>query len=89
MGKKFLNGLAYFALIIIGLLMLINGVLPRIGIEISGPAIGVLELIKNLFVLLTIGIVAYNYTLGKAKWVKVLYWIAVIIFIAANIFNFI
>lgn len=89
MSKKFLNGLAYFALIITGLLMLISGVLPRIGIEISGSAIGVLELIKNLFVLLVIGGVAYNYILGKAKWIKVLYWIAVIVFIAANIFNFI
>ena len=89
MNKNFLSGLSYVALIIAGLLMLISGILPHLGLNIDGAIIGVLNLIKNLFILIVIGTVAYDFTLKKKKWVKVLYWVAVFVFIAANLFNFI
>ena len=89
MNKNFLSGLSYVALIIAGLLMLISGILPHIGLEIDGTIIGVLNLIKNLLVLIVIGTIAYDFTAGKKKWVKIMYWIAVFVFLAANLFNFI
>ena len=84
-NKNALNTLSYVALIIVALLMLINHVLPLIGLDISGPLVNVLETIKNLFVLIVIGISAYNFLPGRAKWVSVLFWIAIIVYVVGTV----
>ena len=84
-NKNVLNTLSYVALIIVALLMLINHVLPLIGLDISGPLVNVLETIKNLFVLIVIGISAYNFLPGRAKWVSVLFWIAIIVYVVGTV----
>lgn len=84
-NKNTLNTLSYVALIIVALLMLINHVLPLIGLDIGGPLVNVLETIKNVFVLMVIGISAYNFLPGRAKWVSVLFWVAIIVYVVGTI----
>lgn len=84
-NKNTLNTLSYVALIIVALLMLINHVLPLVGLDISGPLVNVLETIKNVFVLMVIGISAYNFLPGRAKWVSVLFWVAIIVYVVGTI----
>lgn len=84
-NKNFINTLSYVSLIIVALLILINNILPIIGLEIGGTIINVLETVKNLFILIVIGTSAYNFLPGKAKWVKVLFWVSVIVFIAGSV----
>lgn len=84
-NKNTLNTLSYVALIIVALLMLINHVLPLVGLDIGGPLVNVLETIKNVFVLMVIGISAYNFLPGRAKWVSVLFWVAIIVYVVGTI----
>lgn len=84
-NKNTLNTLSYVALIIVALLMLINHVLPLVGLDIGGPLVNVLETIKNVFVLIVIGISAYNFLPGRAKWVSVLFWVAIIVYVVGTI----
>ena len=85
-NKNILNTLSYLALIIVALLLLVNNILPAIGIDVSGPFFNVLGTIKEMFVLIVIGIAAYNFTSGKAKWITILFWIAIIVYIVSVMF---
>ncbi|MDE6411393.1 MAG: hypothetical protein K2L02_02525 [Clostridia bacterium] len=76
---------SYIALIIAGILIFILNLLPIIGIEIHGKILGALELAKNITLLVGIGFGAYAFTRGKKIWVAVLFWIALVLYIASVI----
>ena len=80
-----LKAMAYIAFIVIAVLIVVNNLFPLMGITIGGPIKNTLETVKNVLVLLVLGIMAFNFASGCAKWVKVLYWIALVIFIAGTI----
>ena len=83
--KNTLNVLSYVALVIIALLLVISRFLPIVGITISGPIVNLLSTVKDVFVLIVIGISAYNFTSGNVKWVKILFWVAIIVYIVATV----
>ncbi len=84
-NKDLLNTLSYIALIIVAFLLVIRNLLPIVGINLSGPIFSILETVQNVFVLLVIGICAYNFISGKAKWINILFWIAIVVFIVATV----
>lgn len=84
--KGILKTLSYVSLIIIALLVVITNLLPRIGLNINGPIVNLLSTVKDLFVLAVIGITAFDFTHGKENWVRILYWVAVAIFVVGIIF---
>ena len=84
-SKNTLNALSFFALMIIAFLLLIERFLPIIGITIGGSFIGILDTIKDLFVLIVIGISAFNFAKNGKKNVKILFWVAVVVYIVATI----
>ncbi|MBE5734074.1 MAG: hypothetical protein E7347_03375 [Clostridiales bacterium] len=84
-SKNTLNALSFFALMIIGLLLVIERLLPIVGINISGVMVGVLSTVKDVFVLIVIGLSAYNFTSGNTRLIKNLFWIAVAIYIVATV----
>lgn len=83
-NKNTLNLMAYVAFIAVALLIVINNLLPLLGITVGGTLKNVLETFKNVLVLLVLGIMAFNFTTNCAKWIKILYWIALVIFIAGT-----
>ena len=83
--KNTLNVLSYVALVIIALLLVISRFLPIVGINISGPIVSLLSTVKDVFVLIVIGISAYNFMAGNVKWVKILFWVAIIVYIVATV----
>ena len=85
-NTNILSMLSYVAMIILALLLLISNVLPMIGLNIGGAFINVLNTIQNVLVLIVVGVSAYNFVQGRAKWVNVLYWVAVIVFIVGTVF---
>lgn len=85
-NKTLLNTLSFVALAIIALLILLCNILPLLGVTIGGPVINALETVKNILILIVIGICAYNFTVGKAKWIKILFWISVLIFVVGTVF---
>ncbi|MBR2498200.1 MAG: hypothetical protein IKB67_00575 [Clostridia bacterium] len=84
-NKNILNVMSYIAFVIIALLILMNNLLPLIDVTIGPKIKNVLETVQNLLVLIVLGVLSYKFTLSSAKWIKVLYWIALIIFIAGTV----
>ena len=81
-NKNLLNFLSFASLVSVALLIFVGQFLPVIGIEIKGALFNILNTVKEIFVVIVIGFTAYRFVVGKAKWVKVLYWIAIVLFIA-------
>ena len=80
-----LKAMSYIAFVVIALLIVVNNLFPLIGISITGPITNILETTKNVLILLILGIMAFKFATGCAKWVKVVYWIALVIFIAGTV----
>ena len=75
---------SFIALMLAALLLLVNGVLPKIGIDVEGTLFNVLGLVKDLALLLGVAIGAYSFVVGLSKHKKgwmITYWIAVIIYV--------
>ncbi len=84
-NKNILNLLAYCALIIVALLMFVDNLLPLVGIEVKGVFFNILRTISNIFTIIILGVSAYKFTSDSKKWVRILYWIAVAVFVIATV----
>ena len=84
-NRGLVNFLSYIALLVIAVLMVTGNLLPMFGIEITGTFISVLNTIRNILILLVIGFAAFNYIPGKPKWIKLLFWISIAVFIVGTI----
>ena len=86
-NKSIMNVLSYVAFLTVALLLAISKFLPLIGVsEIKGTLINVLETIQNVLILIIIGVLASRFAFNQgAKWIKVLYWIALAIFILGTV----
>ena len=83
--NNFLNLIAFLALLIVAVLFTISGVLPHLGIQVQGVAINILDTIRSVFILIIIGCFSYNFVKTKAKWVKIIYWISIAIYVAGTV----
>ncbi len=83
--KKALNLISYVALIIIAFLLLITQILPMVGLNVDGSLVNLLSTVQNVLVLIVIGINAYSFASNNKKWVNILFWVAVIVFIVATV----
>ncbi|MBQ8885201.1 MAG: DUF4310 family protein [Clostridia bacterium] len=73
---------SYFALIISAFLFLFGGIF-------QGRLTGVLNLIGQLMLLVGIGIPAYDFTCGKHIAWRVIYWIALVVYVFGCVFGLI
>lgn len=84
-NKSVLNLFAFIALITLAILEVLTG-LNGIGVELFGGTIlSLLNTIKNICVVIVIGILAYNFVAGKKKGFIITYWICVAIFVVATV----
>ncbi len=83
--KDLLKTISYLALIIFALLLAVERILPLVGISLQGVLLYVLDTIKNIFIIIVIGVNAYSFVEGKADWIKWLYWIAIIVIVVATV----
>ena len=83
-NKSILDTLTYVALIIVAILLFARWIAPIISL---GPILtNLLESVQNILVLIVVGISAFNFaSTNSKKWIKILFWIAVVIFIAGTI----
>ena len=75
-----LKGCSYFALVIAATMFLIGGIF-------TGSVASIINLIAKLFVLIGIGIAAYDYTRGKKTAWRVIYWIALVVYVLGCVFG--
>lgn len=80
---------SFISLIIIATLVLINNVLPLVGIEISGVLFSVLDFVKNILIIIVVGSLAYTFTVGKKNYVKVIYYVSLAVYIIGMLLLFI
>lgn len=85
-NKNFMNVLSYIALLIVALLLAISNLLPLIGVSVVGPLVNALKTAQNVLILVIIGVLAYRFAFNQGvKWVKVLYWIAIAVFVVGTV----
>lgn len=75
-----LKNCSYFALVIAAAMFLIGGIF-------SGKIQSILNLIAQIFLLIGIGVPAYDYTRGKKKAWRIIYWIALIVYVLGCVFG--
>lgn len=88
-NKNLINVVAYVALVIVALLMFVDRLLPVVGVSITGGWLlvffNVLRTISNLLTIIILGIAGYRFAANGKKWIKVLYWLSVAVFVVATI----
>ena len=84
-NKNLLNILSFVALVIIALLLAIENLLPLIGVELRGTLINVLNTVKNIFIMIVVGVSAFNFVSNRAKWLRLFFWIAILIIAVATV----
>lgn len=83
-GKNILNTLSYIALIIVAFLLFARWLSPII--SLGGAVTKVLETLQNILILIVIGISAFNFSnSSNRKWVKIVFWVAVAIFVVGTV----
>ncbi len=84
-NKSILNLFAFIALITLAILEILTG-LNSLGLELFGATVlNLLNTIKNICVVIVIGILAYSFVADKKKGWKITYWICVAIFIVGTV----
>lgn len=78
-GKSWLlRACSYIALVVAAFVFVLGGVFNACNL---GSVVGVFNLIGQICLLIGIGIPAYDYTRGKPMAWRVVYWVALIIYI--------
>lgn len=77
-----LNLMSFVALVIVAVLVVVNKLLPVVGVNTTGPFFHALETVEKLFTIIVIGISAYNFVAKKGKAIKITYWVSVALFVA-------
>ena len=85
--KNLLNCLSFFALVIVAILIVVNNLLPLIGIEIKGMLFSILNTVKEIFILIVVGLSAYNFVSYKSKTWKTIFWVGVALFVAGVVLS--
>ena len=84
-NQNLIKTISFIALIIVALLLAIEYLLPIIGVELKGTLINVLNTVKNIFITIVVGVNAFNFVDGKAKWVKWTFWISILVILVVTI----
>lgn len=83
------NLFSYIVLIVASILIFVNNLLPAVGITMGGVVFNILETLKDVLILIMIGIMSYNFILGKGKVAKIFYWVAIVIFVVGVVLRWI
>ena len=75
----------YVALILAALLILVTNVLPLLGLNIGGPILGAIVLVRDIALLLGIAFGAYSFACSSGKAAIIIYWIAIAVYVASAI----
>ena len=88
MKKNTINFISFAALFIVALLVLVNNILPLIGVEVKGLLFVILETIKDVFFLIVVGVSAYGFVANKTKAWKIVFAVVFVLFLVGMILRF-
>lgn len=78
---------AYIALLIAAALFLFNGLMNLLEISVSGKLLSAIRLIGNICLAVGIAFPAYDYTRGRKSVWRILFWIALIVYLLGCVFG--
>ena len=76
---------SFIALLLAAVLILINTILRWCGIEIGGPIIGALTLVKDIALLIGIAFAAWSFARAGGKTTTIIFWVAIVVYVASAI----
>ncbi len=83
--KSFLSCLAFIAFIVLAVLIALSG-LSSLNIEIFGSTVlKVLETVKNVCILVVLGYLSFVFVKTSGKFLKIVFFVAVCVFVAGTI----
>ena len=80
-----INFVAFVAIMVIALLEVFSVLAHFNVLTVGGTLINVLNTIKNVAVILVMGITAYKYASNRKKGIRIAYWVAVLIIVVATV----
>ena len=84
-NKTIMDLIAYVALVVVAVLIILTG-LDAVGVKIFGSTVlNLLDTIKNVSILIVVGFASFNYMKNGGKAIKIIYWVAVAIFIVGTV----
>ncbi len=75
----------YIALVLAGVLLIITNFLPLVGLKIEGKFLSVMVMVKDIALLIGIVFAAYSFARSHGKATTIIFWIAVVIYVACVI----
>ena len=77
-----LSILSYISLVLLATLILIQKLLPVVGVDIQGVFINIMETVQLVLTLIVLFLLANDFVKGNTKLVRTIYIIAIVIFVA-------
>ena len=87
--KKVIRICAYFALLISASIFLFGGLVNWLNWSGLSKAVGILDIIGKILLIIGVAIPAHEFTSGKRIIWKILYWVALIIYVLGCVFGII
>ncbi len=78
---------SYFALVLAAAIFLFNGVVQTLGITLFVPLIALFNLIGQICLVIGIAFPAYDFTVGKKKGWRIVFWVALFVYVFACVFG--
>lgn len=83
--RDFIKLCCFITLLLAAILIFVDNLLPLIGVDVSGALFNVLRLIKDIALLLGIVFGAFSFARAHGKTWVIIFWIAVILYVASAI----
>lgn len=83
--RDFIKLCCFITLILAAVLILVDNLLPLVGVDVSGMLFNVLRLIKDIALLLGIIFGAFSFARAHGKTWVIIFWIAVVLYVASAI----
>lgn len=84
---NFVRGCAYVALLVAAFTFLFSGLIYSLDISLLTRFVSVFNLIGQICLAIGIALPAYDFTRGKGKFWRVLFWIALIVYLLGCVFG--
>lgn len=88
-SNNFVRGCAYVALIIAAFTFLFSGLVYSLEIGVLTRFVSLANLVGKICLVIGVALPAYDFTRGKGKFWRILFWIALIVYILGCVFGII
>ncbi len=78
---------SYFALVIAAAIFLFSGLVQFLGLSALAHLVSVFNLIGQICLVIGIAFPAYDFTAGKAKAWRLIFWIALVVYVFGCVFG--